>query len=147
MNTSVNLAGVILKNPVMEASGTFGSGMEYAEFANYMDTAIEAHKAWLRNLENMVINKEVLPIQLNSKKCGFGHFYYSMTPKTPEINQIWQNVADKHKKLHDYGNDVLKALMSENYTEAKKYCDEAESYSKVLIADLENMKKIALSKQ
>lgn len=121
--------------------------MEYTEFANYMDTAIEAHKAWLRNLENMVINKEVLPIQLNSKKCGFGHFYYSMTPKTPEINQIWQNVADKHKKLHDYGNDVLKALMSENYTEAKKYCDEAESYSKVLIADLENMKKIALSKQ
>lgn len=121
--------------------------MEYTEFANYMDTAIEAHKAWLRNLENMVINKEVLPIQLNSKKCGFGHFYYSMTPKTPEINQIWQNVADKHKKLHDYGNDVLKALMSENYTEAKRYCDEAESYSKVLIADLENMKKIALSKQ
>ena len=120
--------------------------MEYAEFANYMDTAIEAHKAWLKNLENMVSNKEVLPIQLNSKKCGFGHFYYSMTPKTPEINQIWQHVADKHKKLHDYGNDVLKALMSENYTEAKKYCDEAESYSKVLIADLEAMKKIALNK-
>lgn len=34
MNTSVNLAGVILKNPVMEASGTFGSGMEYAEFVD-----------------------------------------------------------------------------------------------------------------
>lgn len=34
MKTSVNLAGVELKNPVMTASGTFGSGMEYAEFAN-----------------------------------------------------------------------------------------------------------------
>lgn len=34
MNTSVNLAGVVLKNPVMEASGTFGSGMEYAEFVD-----------------------------------------------------------------------------------------------------------------
>ena len=32
MNTSVNLAGVILKNPVLTASGTFGSGMEYSEF-------------------------------------------------------------------------------------------------------------------
>ena len=121
--------------------------MEYSEFANYMDTAIEAHKAWLKNLENMVVNKEVLPIQLNSKKCGFGHFYYSMTPKTPEINKIWQTVAEKHKKLHDYGNDVLKALMAENYAQAKKYCEEAEEYSKVLIADLQEMKKIALSKK
>lgn len=34
MNTSVNLAGVCLKNPVMEASGTFGSGMEYSEFVD-----------------------------------------------------------------------------------------------------------------
>ena len=30
--TSVNLAGVELKNPVMTASGTFGSGEEYSEF-------------------------------------------------------------------------------------------------------------------
>ena len=29
---AVNIAGVILKNPVMTASGTFGSGMEYSEF-------------------------------------------------------------------------------------------------------------------
>ena len=34
MNTSVNLAGVQLANPVMTASGTFGSGMEYAEFVD-----------------------------------------------------------------------------------------------------------------
>ena len=34
MNTKVNLAGVELKNPVMTASGTFGSGMEYSEFVD-----------------------------------------------------------------------------------------------------------------
>ncbi len=34
MNTSVNLAGVTLKNPVMVASGTFGSGAEYSEFVD-----------------------------------------------------------------------------------------------------------------
>lgn len=32
MNTSVNLCGVTLKNPVMTASGTFGSGEEFSEF-------------------------------------------------------------------------------------------------------------------
>lgn len=34
MNTSVNLCGITLKNPVMTASGTFGSGAEYAEFVD-----------------------------------------------------------------------------------------------------------------
>lgn len=34
MNTKVKIAGVELKNPVMTASGTFGSGMEYAEFVD-----------------------------------------------------------------------------------------------------------------
>ena len=34
MNTSVKIAGVEFKNPVMEASGTFGSGMEYSEFVD-----------------------------------------------------------------------------------------------------------------
>ena len=32
MNTAVSIAGVELKNPVMTASGTFGSGMEFSEF-------------------------------------------------------------------------------------------------------------------
>ncbi len=34
MNTTVNLAGVELKNPVMTASGTFGSGAEYGELVD-----------------------------------------------------------------------------------------------------------------
>lgn len=33
-NTEVTIAGVTLKNPVMTASGTFGSGMEYGEFVD-----------------------------------------------------------------------------------------------------------------
>ncbi|MBO7600272.1 MAG: dihydroorotate dehydrogenase [Lachnospiraceae bacterium] len=34
MNTKVSIAGVEFKNPVTTASGTFGSGMEYCEFAD-----------------------------------------------------------------------------------------------------------------
>ena len=34
MNMEVTIAGVTFKNPVMEASGTFGSGMEYSEFVD-----------------------------------------------------------------------------------------------------------------
>ena len=34
MNTKVSIAGVEFQNPIMEASGTFGSGMEYSEFVD-----------------------------------------------------------------------------------------------------------------
>ncbi len=34
IDTRVNIAGVELKNPVMTASGTFGSGAEYSEFVD-----------------------------------------------------------------------------------------------------------------
>ena len=34
MNTKVEIAGVTFNNPVMTASGTFGSGMEYSEFVD-----------------------------------------------------------------------------------------------------------------
>ena len=34
MNTAVTIAGTTFKNPVMTASGTFGSGMEYGEFVD-----------------------------------------------------------------------------------------------------------------
>ncbi|MCH5262863.1 MAG: dihydroorotate dehydrogenase [Lachnospiraceae bacterium] len=34
MNTKVTIAGVTFNNPVMTASGTFGSGMEYSDFVD-----------------------------------------------------------------------------------------------------------------
>ena len=34
MNLNVNFAGINFKNPVMTASGTFGSGMEFSEFVD-----------------------------------------------------------------------------------------------------------------
>lgn len=34
MNTKITIAGVEFKNPVMTASGTFGSGMEYSDFVD-----------------------------------------------------------------------------------------------------------------
>ena len=51
---TVNIAGVELKNPVMTASGTFGSGMEYSEFVdlNHLGAVVTkgvANKPWEGN--------------------------------------------------------------------------------------------------
>lgn len=119
--------------------------MEKIEFAKYVTTAINAHKTWLANLKRMVDEHTALPLQLDASKCGFGHFYYAMTPKTPEIRPIWDALEAKHKKFHGYGSDVTKALFAQDYSKAEQLYKEAENYSKELIADLEQMKKIAES--
>ncbi len=117
--------------------------MEYSEFAKYMDKAIDAHQSWLDNLKKMVDKRTLIPIQSNAAKCGFGHFYYSMTPKTPELKAIWLQVDGKHKKFHGYGKEVMQAILNEKYTEAERHYKEASEYSKELIDDFLKMKRIA----
>lgn len=115
--------------------------IEREEFAKYIGNAISAHKKWLDILENMVKEHMVLPLQLDSSKCGFGHFYYAMAPKEPEIRKIWDALGEKHKKFHGFGSNAIKALFDEDYAKAEKIYREANDYSKELIADMEKIIK------
>lgn len=109
------------------------------EFARYVSNAITAHNTWLGNLQNMVRQRTVLPLQLNSTKCGFGHFYYAMTPQIPEILPIWNGLGEKHRRFHQYGAAVIQAIQNEQYSIAEQTCNEAQQYSLNLIADMEKM--------
>ena len=116
--------------------------LEATEFSRYVNNAITAHRTWLDNLRRMVSERMVLPLQLNATKCGFGHFYYAMTPRNPKVRPIWDGLGEKHKRFHSYGSDVIKALYDEDYVKAEKVCREAEDYSRELISDLEKMLQI-----
>ena len=117
--------------------------MRASEFAKYMENAINAHTAWLETLKKMVDERTIIPLQSDATKCGFGHFYYSMTPKNPEIKAIWTTVEGKHKKFHSYGKEVMQDILNGNYAGAEKQYNEAAEYSKELIKDFETMKQIA----
>jgi hypothetical protein len=84
----------------------------------------------------MVYSQQVMPLQLDSSKCGFGHFYYAITPDIPDIRPIWEGLGPKHQKFHKYGASVINALNNGRYTEAEQIYREAETYSKDLIADM-----------
>lgn len=116
--------------------------LDNREFAVYLDNAITAHQVWLNNLKSMVDERTVLPIQLDDSKCGFGHFYYAMTPKNEQLLPIWNALAEKHKKFHSYGAEVIQALFDENYESAEQIYAEAEAYSEELLADLQKMKQM-----
>ena len=56
MNLSVNIAGVEFKNPIMEASGTFGSGIEFSEFVDLNKLGAVVTKVFtLKSLSSVIV--------------------------------------------------------------------------------------------
>ena len=117
--------------------------LENSEFAKYVRDAITAHQTWLGNLRNMVETRTVTPLQLDSSRCGFGHFYYSMKPRIPTILPIWDALEIKHRRFHKFGSSVIQALNNGAYDEAEQVYREAAEYSKELIADLQQILQAA----
>ncbi len=117
--------------------------LENSEFSKYVSNAITAHNTWLSNLKNMVQNRVVMPLQLDSSKCGFGHFYYALTPQIPAALPVWNAIEEKHKRFHMYGSQVIQALNNEDYPLAEQICHEAEDYSRGLISDLQTLLSLA----
>lgn len=112
------------------------------EFSSYVRSAITAHQTWIGNLEKMVMEHVIVPLQLDSSKCGFGHFYYAMAPSTPEAQEIWDNLGEKHQRFHGFGKEAIQALFDEDYAKAEQICQEARDYSRDLIADMEKILQI-----
>ena len=113
------------------------------EFIQYMNTAISSHQTWLGNLRKIVDSQNVTPLQLDSTKCGFGHFYYAVTPDIPGVLPIWEELGNKHQKFHTYGQTVINAIKSREYGRARQIYNEAANYSKELIADMEKIIELA----
>ena len=117
--------------------------MENKTFANHLRSAISAHQAWLSSLKDMVEKKQATPIQMDDTKCGFGHFYYSVVPESAEVKKVWGTIQEKHKKLHSFGHQVVNALNQGDFDKAEEICRGAESYSKGLISDIQDLEKIS----
>lgn len=116
--------------------------LEKQEFAQYMKSAISSHHTWLGNLKKIAESKTVTPLQLDSTKCGFGHFYYAMTPDIPGVLPIWEGLGAKHRKFHQYGAAVINAVNSGAYADAERIYRDAENYSRGLISDMERILQI-----
>ena len=138
LDEAVKMMGNMSKDPFLH--------LENKEFAKYVSNAITAHHTWLSNLEKMVSARTVTPLQLDSSKCGFGHFYYAMTPQITELLPVWGDIEIKHKRFHKYGEEVIYALNNGQYAKAEQICREAKTFSNDLLTDLRQVLEV-LEKQ
>lgn len=110
------------------------------EFIYAIDSAITAHEKWVKDLEDMVLKREKIPIQKDSNKCGFGHFYNSIIPKDNDVKDIWINIDLLHKQLHQLGHVVENNIENEQYEDAMKNSKKAKELSMDIIEKLSQIK-------
>lgn len=114
-------------------------------FINSVQGAVLAHQKWLVTLQAIKDQGEKLPLQTDQHKCGFGHFYYSISPNQPDILQIWDQLEEKHATFHRYGREVIQFMETGKVSEAEQTFKSAEKLSGELIRDFETV--IALAQQ
>ncbi|MBP3618054.1 MAG: CZB domain-containing protein [Lachnospiraceae bacterium] len=112
-------------------------------FIEAVGGAIDAHKGWLQKLEHMIEAGKPEPLQTNDHRCAFGHFYYAVQPKNPEILAIWKDIREQHKEFHANGDKAIAALKNQNLDAAREFCKSSERISEKLLKDFEEMVRLA----
>lgn len=101
--------------------------------------AIHEHENWVKSLKNMVNNMEILPLQLNGKKCGFGHFYKAIQISDSKIKHIWDSIDEEHLELHKKGHHIIELIKSGDKLEAEKNFKIIEDLSESVINKLKKI--------
>lgn len=114
-------------------------------FMGTMQSAVIAHQKWLKTLEQMVEDNTCMPLQTDDTKCAFGHFYYAMKPENPAVESIWKGLGAKHRKFHECGKTVMKAIAQGDSAGARREYEAACRLSENLISDFNRI--IAATKE
>jgi len=100
-----------------------------------------AHIKWVETLKRIVSEGIIYPLQTNSSKCAFGHFYYAVSVNHPSIKEDWDAIEEIHNKLHIGGQKTIDAVKSGQTAEALEIYAEVEKLSKQIVKLLDKIEK------
>ncbi len=113
------------------------------EFMTNIKKARIAHENWMTTLRAMVEEGKAYPLQTNSSKCAFGHFYHTISVEHPSIKEDWDAIEQVHNMFHACGHNVIDAIKNSQISEGLNYYEEAEKHSKHIFELLEKIEKEA----
>lgn len=109
------------------------------EFKDVMEKARNAHIKWVELIEGMVRDMKVRPIQLNSQKCAFGHFYNAIKVNHPLIKEDWESISGLHSDFHGKGKYVISAIKNNNRENAERHLSEIKAVSNKLLKLIDSL--------
>ncbi len=99
--------------------------------------AKEAHANWMRNLRKIADEMKTYPIQTNSRRCAFGHFYHAITITQPDVLREWAAIDAVHNDMHAMGEKVIAAVNAGDAAGAQALYTQAEALSHQIFAHLD----------
>ncbi|WIV12441.1 methyl-accepting chemotaxis protein [Proteiniborus sp. MB09-C3] len=109
------------------------------ELQDVIKKAMEAHVKWVEGLKKIVTEMRTYPIQTNSKRCAFGHFYHAIRINHSAISKEWEQIDVIHHDFHNIGNKVIDAVKQNDESTAQHLYSEAEELSKQMLTLLEKV--------
>ncbi len=92
----------------------------------------------MKNLKRIVDEMKSYPIQTNSKRCAFGHFYHSIHITHPDIIQEWMAIDGVHRELHNMGEKIVNIINSKDSIQANALYLQAEQLSEKIFGHIDN---------
>lgn len=108
------------------------------ELITNLRKAKTAHENWMLNLKRIADEMVLYPIQTDSHRCAFGHFYHAITIDQPEVHAEWAGIDEVHAQLHTMGATLLAAVKANEGERAHRLYDEAEMLSKKIFVRIDN---------
>ena len=108
------------------------------EIVDILTKAKTAHTNWLALLKQIVDEGQSKPIQVDSRKCMFGHYYYAMAVKHPMLTEQWNRIGTLHGTFHTLGQTMLERLDQKLESRQALY-EEAVSVSEQLMEAIDTV--------
>lgn len=109
------------------------------ELIEVIGNARKSHKSWTDTLLKIIEEMKLYPIQTDSKKCAFGHFYHANKIDHPSIQDIWSQIDVIHNQVHNTGDKVIESVKVNDEVKAHKYYNEAKEFSNKLLILLDKV--------
>ncbi|WP_019878904.1 methyl-accepting chemotaxis protein [Succinispira mobilis] len=108
------------------------------ELLQNLAKAKEAHRAWITKLKTMVADMKTVPLQTDSKRCAFGHFYHAITIEDPAVKKEWHSIDAVHDELHSLGGEVIEAIKAGDSNLARQLVARVDGLSKQIFAKIDS---------
>jgi len=125
------LSGLV--GDMLEALKGGSNAITNQELLDVIENAMIAHKNWVQGLKRIVEEMRVYPIQTNSHKCAFGHFYHAIRIDNPEIAEDWNLIDNIHDQFHLTGDRVIEAVKQDDPQAAAQIYEEAIALSSQIL--------------
>ena len=106
-----------------------------------LEKAKKGHQAWMKRMTDMVHSMSVEPIQMNPKKCAFGHFYEAIHIKHKALEEEWNRLGVMHGKLHGTAPKLLNDILNGDSAKAEAGLKECEKIAGQVIGELDELQR------